>query len=216
VSTYEFDPETYAELMRADIPAYPRLQEAVAAASEDVGTADGVGRILDLGTGTGETVAAVLARHGGASAIGVDKNRRMLAAARDRLAGQPVELRVAELTDPLPAGPFDLVVSALAIHHLDGADKADLFRRIATVLAPRGRFVLGDVVIPADPADAVTPGLEGHDRPSTVPDQLGWLADAGFDAVAVWSERDLVVLRADRPARWPADRPARRPADRPG
>ncbi len=205
MSTYEFNPDTYAELMRTDVPAYPRLQEAVATATEDVGAgagggAVGVARILDLGTGTGETVAAVLARHPGASAVGVDKSERMLAAARQRLVGLPVELEVADLVDPLPAGSFDLVVSALAIHHLEGAHKAALFARIAGVLRPRGRFVLGDVVIPVDPADVVTPGLEGHDRPSTAADQLRWLADAGLEAAEVWSERDLVVLRADRPA----------------
>jgi tRNA (cmo5U34)-methyltransferase len=211
MSTYEFDPDSYAELMRTDVPAYPRLQEAVADASEyhDGGAARGVAargvadrdgaRILDLGTGTGETVATVLARHPGASAVGVDKNERMLGAARARLAGLPVELEQANLTDPLPAGPFDLVVSVLAIHHLEGSDKAALFTRIAGVLRPGGRFVLGDVVIPVDPADAVTPGLEGHDRPSTVADQLRWLANAGLNAAEVWSERDLVVLRADRP-----------------
>ena len=106
---------------------------------------------------------------------------------------------MADLTDPLPGGPFDLVVSALAIHHLEGPDKADLFARIAGALRPGGRFVLGDVVIPADPADAVTPVTSDHDRPSTLADQLRWLGDAGFGAAAVWSERDLVVVRADRP-----------------
>jgi tRNA (cmo5U34)-methyltransferase len=122
----------------------------------------------------------------------------MLRAAGRRLAGESVELRVAELSDPLPAGPFDVAISALAIHHLDGPDKADLFGRIAEVLRPGGRFVLGDVVIPADPAHAVTPVTSDHDRPSTLPDQLGWLADAGFDATTVWAEDDLVVVRADR------------------
>ena len=156
--------------------------------------------MLDLGTGTGETLAAVLARHPGSAAVGVDKNEAMLGAARHRLGDFEVDLRVAELTDPLPAGPFDLVVSALAIHHLDGPDKAHLFARIADALRPGGRFVLGDVVIPVDPADALTPLTGGHDRPSTAADQLRWLAEAGLDASAVWRERDLVVLRADRPA----------------
>ena len=106
---------------------------------------------------------------------------------------------IADVTDPLPGGPFDLVVSALAIHHLEGPDKADLFARIARTLRRGGRFVLGDVVIPLDPADAVTPLTSDHDRPSTLADQLRWLGDAGFEAAAVWSERDLVVVRADRP-----------------
>ena len=155
--------------------------------------------LLDLGTGTGETLVAVLEHHPGVRAVGVDENEAMLEAARRRVAGIPLELRVADLTDELPGGPFDLVVSALAIHHLDGPDKADLFARIAGVLRPGGRFVLGDVVIPRERADAVIPVTDGHDRPSTLADQLHWLRAAGFEAVTTWSEHDLVVVRADRP-----------------
>jgi len=190
-----FDPATYLDVMRAEVPAYGRLQEAVAEASEGMT----VTRVLDLGTGTGETLAAVLERHGGAAAVGIDKNEAMLDAARARLRGSAVELVVAQLIDPLPPGPFDLVVSALAVHHLEGHDKAALFARVRGVLRPGGRFVLGDVVIPVDPADAVTPLSGAQDRPSTLAEQLGWLADAGFDAAGVWAERDLVVVRADRP-----------------
>ena len=78
----------------------------------------------------------------------------MLAAAADLAAA---DLRVSRLQDPLPEGNFDLVVSALALHHLDGAGKADLFARVAALLRPGGRFVLGDVVVPEDPADAWLP-----------------------------------------------------------
>ena len=194
MTEFRFDPDTYADLMRVEVPAYGRLQQEVGLATAVLA----VSSVLDLGTGTGETLAAVLAHHPGAAALGVDQNEAMLGAARRRLAGVPLELRVADLTDPLPSGPFDLVVSALAIHHLDGPDKADLFARIAEVLRPGGRFVLGDVVLPIDPADAVTPVTDGHDRPSTLADQLAWLAAAGFDAAEVWSEDDLVVVRADR------------------
>jgi hypothetical protein len=56
------------------------------------------------------------------------------------------------------------------------------------------------VVIPEDAADAVTPLSDDYDLPSTAADQLGWLAGSGFDATVTWAERDLVVLRADRPA----------------
>jgi tRNA (cmo5U34)-methyltransferase len=196
VSQFHFDPATYLDLMRDEVPAYGRLQEAVAAASAGIA----VTRVLDLGTGTGETLAAVLGRHRAATAVGVDRSEAMLDAARTRLRGFAVELRAAELGDPLRDGPFDLAVSALAIHHLAGPDKAALFARIAGVVRPGGRFVLGDVVIPVDPDDAVTPLTADHDRPSTLADQLRWLGDAGFDATATWSERDLVVVRADRPA----------------
>ena len=82
----------------------------------------------------------------------------------------------------------------LAIHHLDGPGKADLFHRVAAVLAPGGRFVLGDVVVPEDPADATTPLSPDFDLPSRVDDQLRWLADAGLDASVSWSSGDLAVL----------------------
>jgi tRNA (cmo5U34)-methyltransferase len=194
MSEYRFDPATYLDLMRQEVPAYGRLQQAVGEAAAGIA----VSSLLDLGVGTGETLAAVHRLHPAAAAVGVDKNDAVLDAARRRLGGIPLELRMADLTDPLPPGPFDLVVSALAIHHLEGTAKADLFSRIADVLRPGGRFVLGDVVIPVDPADAVTPVTPGHDRPSTLADQLGWLAGAGLDATVVWSECDLVVVRADR------------------
>jgi tRNA (cmo5U34)-methyltransferase len=194
VSQYWFDPATYLDMMRAEVPAYERLQRAVAEATAELTVA----RVLDLGTGTGETLGAVLEVHPGAVAVGVDKNDAMLGEAGRRLAGSTVGLLVADLTDPLPAGPFDLVVSALAIHHLEGPDKADLFGRIGGVLRPVGRFVLGDVVIPVDQPDAVTPLTSDHDRPSTLADQLHWLEEAGFEAGTVWSEHDLVVVRADR------------------
>jgi SAM-dependent methyltransferase len=193
MSQFHFDPATYLDLMRAEVPAYGRLQHAVAEATDGLDP----GTILDLGTGTGETRAAVLDRHPGGAAIGIDKSAAMLEAAISRLAGLPVELAVADLVDPLPEGAFDLVVSTLAIHHLEGPGKADLFRRIAAALRPGGRFVVGDVVVPEDPADAVTPLTAEHDRPSTLADQLRWLADAGLAARVVWAERDLVVVRAD-------------------
>ncbi len=147
MSQFSFDPDTYLDLMESEVPHYRALQAAVAEAS--VGRP--VARLLDLGTGTGETLAAVLARHPGAAALGLDKNPGVLDAARRRLDGRPVEFREAELTDALPAGPFDLVVSALAVHHLWSVQKLALFVRLGEVLAPGGRFVLGDVVLPEDP-----------------------------------------------------------------
>jgi tRNA (cmo5U34)-methyltransferase len=62
------------------------------------------------------------------------------------------------------------------------------------VLSPGGRFVLGDVVVPEDPADVVTPIDGDYDKPSSVADQLHWLAAAGLPARVAWTRRDLAVL----------------------
>ena len=123
----------------------------------------------------------------------------MLEEARRGLPG--ADLRVARLEDPLPAGPFDLVVSTLAVHHLDSAGKAGLFRRVAAVLAPCGSFVLADVVVPERPEDAVIPCTAGFDLPDPVPDQLDWLRAAGLEPRVVWERRDLAVIEARRPLR---------------
>lgn len=181
--------------MAAEVPAYPRLQDQVAAAVEG----PDVARILDLGTGTGITAQRVLDVHPNARLVGVDENPDMLAAARRSLP-PGADLRVRRLEDPLPSGPFDLVTSALAVHHLDGHGKRDLFRRVADVIHPGGRFVLGDVIVPADPDDVVTPVDGVHDTPSTVPEQLAWLEAAGFLVATTWIERDLAVLVGDLPA----------------
>ncbi len=109
-------------------------------------------------------------------------------------------LQVADLLDPLPAGPFDLVVSALAVHHLDGPGKATLFARVAAALRPGGRFVLGDVILPPDVTSVVIPLTAGWDQPSTVAEQVGWMEDAGLAVAVLWQEDDLALFRADRPA----------------
>jgi tRNA (cmo5U34)-methyltransferase len=189
---FHFDPDTYLDMVRAEVPDYEHLQQVVADATADVEAET----ILDLGTGTGETLRRVAARHPTARLIGIDESDRMLAIAREVVPA--ADLRVARLQDDLPEGPFDLVVSALAVHHLDGPEKAALFGRVATLLSPGGRFVLADVIVPADPADAATPLDEGYDMPSRVDEQLQWLRDANLNATLRWQRRDLAVLVADR------------------
>jgi tRNA (cmo5U34)-methyltransferase len=191
---YRFDPNGYREMLLDEVPGYERLQDAVARACRG----PAVERILDLGVGTGETSVRVRDVHPGAELVGVDVNDAMLAAARSRLPD--ADLRVGQLEDPLPEGPFDLVVTALAVHHLDGAGKADLFARVAARLRPGGRFVIADLIVPADPADVVTEIDGVYDQPSSLADQLTWLERAGLDAAVVWIERDLAVVVAERPA----------------
>jgi tRNA (cmo5U34)-methyltransferase len=159
-----WDPEEYGEVV-AEIPGYEELQEAVA--------------------------ARVLARNPGARWTGIDGSEAMVAHARRRLPG--ADLRVQRLEDTLPKGPFDLVVSVLAVHHLDREGKRDLFKRIAQV---SDTFVLGDVVVPEHPEDAVIEIDWVEDLPCSVPEQLAWLEEAGFEATAEYVRPDLAVFVA--------------------
>ena len=195
MTQWHWDPETYLKNMLEEVPSYPDLQGQTAAAAKDVSART----ILELGIGTGETAKRVLAAHPDARLTAIDSSEQMLERAR-RVVPQ-VDLRLARLEDPLPDGPFDLVVSALAVHHLDGPDKQDLFRRVAGVLAPGGTFVLADVVVPEQEEDVVTPIDGVYDRPDRLDDQLAWLRAAGLAAETVWSYKDLAVIRATRPLR---------------
>ena len=89
-------------------------------------------------------------------------------------------------------------MSALAVHHLDATGKRDLFARVAEVLARGGRFVLGDVVVPERPEDALIELTEGFDVPDSTDDQLAWLEAVALAPRVVWSQGDLAVIVGDR------------------
>ena len=129
------------------------------------------------GPAPGETLAAVLARHAGATAVGVDENaahaRRRPA---ERLAGLPVELHVADLRRPAarrPLRPRRLRAGGPPPRGL-GEGGALRPRRPASC-GPAAGSCWVTWCIPVDPADAVTPVTDGHDQPSTWPTSCaGW------------------------------------------
>ena len=166
-----WDPRTYPSTIRREVHDYDRLQAEIAGATRDLAPR----RILDLGVGAGETAKQVLAMHPDARLVGIDSSAEMLEGAAAVLPAERVTLVQRDLGDELPGGSFDLVVSALAIHHLEGDRKAVLFERIAGALAPDGRFVMGDVVVPGDPAEALIENEPGYDHPSPLGDQLEWM-----------------------------------------
>src|SRR5947207_6159472 len=98
--------------MRASVPGFEELEERAAAA-----TAGDASRLLELGVGTGETARRVLALHRDAHLTAIDSSPEMLDRAKELFPD--ADLRLARLEDPLPSGPFDLVYSTLAVHHLD-------------------------------------------------------------------------------------------------
>jgi tRNA (cmo5U34)-methyltransferase len=193
VGAWEWNPDTYLADMLDEIPGYEELQDAAAAATEGVDAR----RVLELGTGTGETARRVLARHPDAAWVGLDASEAMLQRARERLPG--ADLRAARLEEELPAGPFDLVVSTLAVHHLDAVAKRDLFRRVAGALRPGGRFVLADLVVPRPGEDGPIAVDWEMDVPDSAADQAAWLREAGFVARAEHVRADLAVIVAELP-----------------
>jgi len=170
------DPETYLDEIRADIPRYDELQEATIEAIPFAPR-----RVLELGVGTGETTRRLLERYPDAEVTGLDAQPEMVFKAREH----GIAVRLARMQDPLPDGPWDLVISVLSVHHLDADGKRDLFRRVRE---QSRALVMGDVVV-ADPQ--VTSLEEGVDLPSPAEDMAEWCGGE-----IVWRGDDLAVIRA--------------------
>ncbi len=191
-----WDPHTYPTTIRAEIHDYDDLQEALAEATRDLKAQS----ILDLGIGAGETAGRVLQVHPQARFVGIDSSAEMLQGASRTLPQDRLTVIQQDLAAPLPHEKFDLVISALAIHHLQGAGKAKLFREIALRLRPGGRFVMGDIVVPDDPVDALIENESGYDFPDRIQDHLDWMTEAGFSPELIWVRKDLALFRAELPA----------------
>lgn len=164
--------------------------------------------VLDLGAGTGLLSAMVMDRLPQARLHLVDVSDAMLARARNRFSGaadSDVSFEVRDYAHGSLGGPWDVVVSALSIHHLDDAAKRSLFGRVFEALRPMGLFVNAEQVLgPTAAAEAryrrlwdeqvLGSGVDrgeyeravermSHDRCATLGDQLEWLREAGFTEV---------------------------------
>ena len=81
------------------------------------------------------------------------------------------EMRLARMEDPLPDGPWDLVISVLSVHHLDDDGKRDLFRRVRE---QSRALVIGDVVEVAAEQPRRLARAAGFDMPSPAAEQAEW------------------------------------------
>lgn len=179
--------------------------------------------ILDVGAGTGLMSAFVLEKFPDARLTLMDISENMLDEARKRFATRSgTSYVICDYSRSDPGGPYDLVCSALSIHHLSPEDKRLLFGRIFRALKPGGMFVN------ADQADGETPYFRERyleywndflrngpmtqaqhaeilnrrdtlDRNEKLSVQLSWLKDAGFsDVDVVYKNRTFIVTVAKR------------------
>ena len=175
--------------------------EAVEAALLDVLPRGKLGRVLDIGTGTGrllELLAPLVS-----AGLGVDASRAMLALARARLARPGFSHCAVRLADmyrlPLPDGGFDLVLMHMVLHHAE--DPAAALAEAARVLRPGGRLVVVDLA-PHENAEALH--RLAHRWPGFSDDAMRTrLAEAGLaatDGRAVPGALEVRLWSAERPS----------------
>ena len=218
-----FDEEShvYDEVIERIIPGY--VEQNVALLDAIPLETDARFLAADLGIGTGCLAALVLERFPNADLVGYDISSGMLEKSARALSTYGARVRLAreDLADVELAGPFEVVISGLALHHLDDAAKRDLFGRVFEALEPGGVFLVREVVLGdteeeterlysewrafirdngLDDAEVLS-AHEDEDVPAPLGAQLEWLREAGFEDVRVyWRRMNFAVFGGTAPA----------------
>jgi tRNA (cmo5U34)-methyltransferase len=179
--------------------------------------------VADLGAGSGLFSERVSAAHPNARFTLFDASAKMLDKARERFAerGGRFQFRRERLEEFRQPGRYDLVLSSLAIHHLEHSEKRDFFRAVFAALRPGGAFInvdqvrgeppfgdlywstwLSKVRASAAPESRIQSSIERRqrfDRDAGLDEQLQWLRDAGFQADCIYKHYFVAVFLALRP-----------------
>jgi tRNA (cmo5U34)-methyltransferase len=136
LNRFDWTPDVYLERIRSQIPRYDELQEQAIAAIPFPPQ-----RVLELGMGTGETTRRLIEAFPDAWVIGLDASPDMVFRARQTYD----DVQLARIEDPLPDGPWDLVISVLSAGDLEDDQLQALCRRVRE---HSRSLVIGDVFEP--------------------------------------------------------------------
>ncbi|MBV9736501.1 MAG: metalloregulator ArsR/SmtB family transcription factor [Acidisphaera sp.] len=161
-----------------------------------------LGRLLDIGTGTGRLLELLAPRL--EAGLGIDASRAMLALARTRLSRAGLAHCAVRLADmyrlPLADASFDHALLQMVLHYAE--DPAGVLAEAARVLRPGGRLVVVDL---AAHGRADLTGRLAHRWPGFADTEMrDLLAGAGFAAappVGVAGPLDIRIWLAARGAR---------------
>jgi len=159
---FDWTPEVYLERIRSQVPRYDELQEQAIAAVPFPPE-----RVLELGMGTGETTRRLIEAYPDVWVVGLDASPDMVFRARQTYD----DVQLARMEDPLPDGPWDLVISVLSTGDLDGDQLEALCRRVRE---QSRAFVIADAF-----------------EPKQLQDLLGWCGGE-----VAWQADGLAVVKA--------------------
>lgn len=176
-------------------------EQQVEAAMADLLGERPVGRLVDLGTGTGRMLE--LFGRAAARAVGVDRSPEMLRLARAKLAEAvpAAELRQGDLTAlPLGDGAADTVILHQVLHFVPQPGAA--LAEAARLVAGGGRMLIADFA-PHEREELRS--RDAHQRLGFSDRQIeAWLAPAGLDLIAVkeleGGELTVKLWLAERPS----------------
>lgn len=135
-------------------------------------------RVLDVGAGTGLVALGLLAEV--AEVTAADVSADMLRVLSEKARAQGIEglhTRQADIAEAdWPAASFDLVVSAMTLHHLP--DVPRVLRRLRPALRENGWIALADLDTEDGSFHRDATGV--YHRGFAREEICGWLSDAGF------------------------------------
>ena len=174
-------------------------------------------KVLDLGAGTGILSALILQAFPQANVLAFDIAEKMLKVCQTNLSAyqERLTLQQGNFAEDNFGNGYDLVVSGLAIHHLDSAGKQTLFKKLFQSMNSGGILLIRDIVTAATPR--LTEQYEQlwrqyikasgeddaawfqnyleEDIPSSVEEQTRWLSEAGFaDTACHWRHLNFAIF----------------------
>jgi tRNA (cmo5U34)-methyltransferase len=160
-------------------------------------------KILDIGAGTGLLSAFLMERYPDASFTLIDISEKMLDIAKDRFrSNSNIKYIVADYSKYNFVEKYDMVVSALSIHHLEDEEKKEIYKKSYSLLKRNGILINADQVYGETPfienlnkkvwrhyiedsglpEEEILAGYERikFDKESILDQQMNWLKEAGF------------------------------------
>ena len=205
----------YDEQRRKFIPCFDDFYGAtVSVASVDAKNPG----ILDVGAGTGLLSAFLMERYPEASFTLIDISEKMLDMAKDRFGNNSnVKYIAADYSKYAFTEKYDMVVSALSIHHLEDKEKEELYKKSYSTLKANGIFINADQVHGETPfienlnktkwrqhiessglpEEEILAGYERVklDKDTKLDQQLDWLKEAGFcDVSCIYKYYQFAVM----------------------
>jgi len=176
-------------------------------------------RIIDLGCGTGTIAKKISEKYPNSKIVCLDIASNMIEIAKSKLSGHnDTQFITGDFSKIDFENKFDVVVSSLALHHLENdIAKREFYTKIYNVLSDSGIFYNADVVLASTdylqdvnmnrwmefinkslPMDEILnkwiPTYRAEDRPARLTDQLKWLEDIGFRSVdTIWKYYNFCV-----------------------